>query len=417
MSPDLKTKFIDVKNRLKSTDSDERRWAIYELEPFEAIDVINILVAAIQDENRAVRESASEVLESMSPEICTKELTPLLGSERIEVRNITASVLVKYGQSAVHDLIPALVDSNEDVRKFSADILGLARNVAAVPDLCKSALEDEVDTVSVSSVEALGKIGDASALKSLYTIFDRQKGMEPEAIEAIGLIGSEDSVEFMTERLHHEEPVITFAIIDALGNLGHANALGALQNFIPDAPDYLKEHIAQAILKIGQNANCLVLDVKRQQFIATVIESLNSGDEEVIALVLHQFTLSPDSATMGEFFNNIQSLPSNVIVGMISHAKQYEGYSDAVIELVKHEDDWVAYSALEAFDKLPIDKATPVLLEILKNYSGIRLLAAMRAIEFVKPAGAKEILATLAQDEQDEIRIEAQRVLDGWETP
>ncbi len=414
MNSGVQKKLENVQQRLQSEDSDERRWAIYDLEPFDAADVVEILVEAIQDENRAVREAASEVMESLSPEVCTKKLTPLLGSERIEVRNITASVLVKYGQSAVQDLIPALVDTNEDVRKFSADILGLAWNTAAVPDLCKSAEEDSVDTVAVSSVEALGKIGDPRALKSLYAIFDRQQGMEPEAIEAIGLIGAEESVAFMTERLNHEDPVITFAIIDALGNLGQTAALEALFNYIADAPEYLKDHICQAILKVGQNANQLVLDAKHAEFMGSILESLSVGEEEVIALVLHQFTLNPDSDTIGLFFKNIHSLPSNIIVGLIRHAKQYIGYTDAVIELVKHEDDWVAYSALEAFDNLPIEAASPVLLDILKNYSGIRLLAAMRAVELLKPQGAQEILTTLAQDEQDEIRMEAQRVLDSW---
>lgn len=414
LSSQQQAKLESIQTRLKSEDSDERRWAIYDLEAFEAADIIDILFETIQDENRAVREAASEILESLSPEICTKKLTPLLGSERIELRNITAAVLVKYGQSAVQDLIPALVDPNEDVRKFSADILGLARNSAAVPDLCTSAASDEVATVAVSSVEALGKIGDAAALPTLYEIFDRQQGMEPEIIEAIGLIGEEESVKFLAERLDHDDPVITFAIIDAFGNLGDINALAPLIDYLQRAPDFLQDHICQAILKIGQSSNALVIDAKEEKFMTSMFEALGAGDEEVVALILHQFTLGPDNAAIAEFIKNIDQLPSNVIVGLIRHANEYENFTEVIIELVKHEDDWVAYSALESFDKIPLESAEPVLLDILNNFKGLRLLAAMRAVEILDLRAAEETLTTLVNDDQDEIQVEAQRILDTW---
>ena len=414
VNTELKQKLENILFRLKSSDSDERRWVIYDLGAFEAIAVIDILVEGIQDDNRAVREAASEILESLEPEVCTGKLTPLLGSERIEVRNITASVLVKYGQSAVKDLILALVDPNEDVRKFSADILGLARNSEAVPNLCQSALEDEVSNVAVSAVEALGKIGDPGALPALYKLFDRNRGLEPEVVEAIGLIGQEESVKFLTDRLEQEDPVITFAIIDAFGNLGQASALASLYKFMDTAPDFLRDHICLAILKIGQSANHLVLDEQQVQFMESVFEALTTVEEEVIALVLHQFTLQPNNPTIAEFFNKIETLPSNVIVGLIRHAKGYAGYADALLKLVNHEDDWVAYSALESFDNIPLEQAQPVLLSILKNFSGLRLLAAMRSVELFELKEALDILQILATDEQEEIRTEAQRILDNW---
>ncbi len=409
-----KLKMDKILLRLQSPDSDERRWAIYDLDTYESSDIIDILANSIQDENRAVREAASEILEIQASDICTPKLIPLLGSQRIEVRNVTASVLVKYGQSAVKDLIDALVDPNEDVRKFSADILGLARNPEAIADLCKSALEDEVNTVAVSSIEALGKIGGLSALPTLYEIFDRQQGMEAEAVEAIGLIGGEASVEFLSKRLEHADPIINFAIIDAFGNLGQSSGLPALYKFMLNAPDYLEEHISQAILKIGQIANCIVLKESEKNFMNRVLNSLASGDDEVTALVLHQFTLGLDEKTLAQFFRAVKKLPSNIIVGLIRHAKGFEGYNAALIDLVKHEDDWVAYSALESFYQIPQETSVPVLLDILQNYNGLRLLAAMRVVDSMNLVQAQAVLQGLLEDEQDEIRIEAQRILDSW---
>lgn len=414
MDTQQKLKMDKILLRLESPDSDERRWAIYDLDGYESHDIINILANSIQDENRAVREAASEILETQAPEICTPQLIPLLGSKRIEVRNITASVLVKYGHSAVKDLIDALVDPNEDVRKFSADILGLARNPEAVADLCKSALDDKVNTVAVSSIEALGKIGDLSALPTLYAIFDRKQGMEAEVVEAIGLIGGADSVTFLSQRLEHPDPIINFAIIDAFGNLGQESGLPALYQFMVNAPDYLEEHICQAILKIGQIANTIVLLENEKSFMVRVMNSLASGDDEITALVLHQFTLGLDDKTLAQFFNVVNKLPSNIIVGLIRHAKGYEGYNEALKGLVKHEDDWVAYSALESFHQMSEEEALPVLLDILQNYNGLRLLAAMRVVESMKLVQAQAILQGLLKDEQDEIRIEAQRILDSW---
>jgi HEAT repeat protein len=49
---------------------------------------------AIQDQNRAVREATSEVMSTLPAESVLPPVVPLLGSNRIEVRNIVASLLV-----------------------------------------------------------------------------------------------------------------------------------------------------------------------------------------------------------------------------------------------------------------------------------------------------------------------------------
>lgn len=204
---------------------------MYDLEQYAPEETAPLLITAIQDVHRAVRESASEMLETIPPSFVSKELVPLLGSERIEIRNIVADILTRFGDAAVEDLIDALKHGNEDVRKFAADILGLNGSLLAVKGLCKSSFEDEVDNVSSAAVMALGKIGSPDALETLYKVVTEKVDVRGEAIEAIGLIGDEKSAEFLESQLGHGTTLIQYAVIDALGNLGTDNSIEKLKVF------------------------------------------------------------------------------------------------------------------------------------------------------------------------------------------
>ncbi len=93
---------------LDHEDSDVRRWAIYDLGQFPAETIVEHLVRCAEDEHRAVREAAAEVITSVPAELCLRPLTPLLGSPRIEVRNLVAALIAKFGDAAVEYLMEAL---------------------------------------------------------------------------------------------------------------------------------------------------------------------------------------------------------------------------------------------------------------------------------------------------------------------
>lgn len=407
----MKESLENIVERLSAEDSDERRRAVYELEGQETEQILSHLVRAIQDENRAVREAASEILETLPAEHCAAQLTPLLGSERIEVRNVTAAVLVRYGESAVKELIEALRDENEDVRKFSADILGLARNPEAVPELCRTSLEDDVATVAVSAVEALGKIGDSAAHDTLVEILQSGRGMKAEAAEAIGLIADPGAAKVLMSNLDDPDPIIAYAIVDALGNLGSADTLEPLQGMLAQAPDFLEEPICQAVLKIGYKTNSNVLETGPQRMSSFIMNSIDEESEELLPLVQQQLQLVEGEDFLRAWFEHSMTLPASIVVTMIRKAAQLSSFDKEICGMVDHPDEWVGYTALETIPMLASEMGANTVIDTLKNSSGLRLIAAIKTARVLQLEAAVEILETLLEDENEDVRYEAESAL------
>lgn len=406
--------FETIIKNLSHSDSDERRMAVYDLEEFEPEKTIEYLVKSITDENRAVREAASEVLENIPALLSAKLLTPLLGSVRIEVRNIVASVLVSYSDGVVEEMIPALFDENEDVRKFSADILGLAGSSKAVEGLCKSSLKDEVTNVRSSSVEALGKIGSSDALPCLYQIVDSESGTRSEAAEAIGLIGDQSSTEFLHSKISEKDPLVLFGIVEALGNIGSVSSIPILNSMLVQSHDLLKKEIVSAILKIGYKSNTEILDSDAVELLDVLINLLGEQDEEITELVNYQLSLKPASTVLEKFLIYTDDLPSSMLVTLINSASQYENLYSNISGLINHPDDWVAYTAIEALGNYRTDQIADLMIEILNNGSGLKVVAAINQAVTHKLESAVPAIKKLAEGNDFEIAGTAERALEDF---
>jgi len=405
-------KFKHIIAQLMNEDSDERRWAVYDLEDFEPVDSIEYLVKAIQDENRAVRDAASEVLQGMPHELSTKLLTPLLGSTRIEVRNIVATVLVTYGEAAVAELQTSLFDKNEDVRKFVVDILGLAGSDKAVPGLCKVSLKDRVDNVRSSAVEALGKIRSAEALPALYEILKSQEGPIAEAAEAIGHIGQAESIPLLEQSLKTKDPLLAFAVVEALGKIGIESSLLPLYNMLEESPGLLKAEIILSILSIGKRQSKLVLGDDFPQLIGLILQRLAEDDTNLAELVSCQFALSPSSDILKLFYVRAYDLPSNILIKLIRCSKNNPSLEQEVCSLADHSDEWVGFTAVENLSESGSDLTRGKILQILENGEGMKVLAAINMAVLLNQPEALPLLKTLENSKNPDIRNASSRAYD-----
>jgi HEAT repeat protein len=398
----------EIKTRLGSEESDERLWAVYDLENFPPEETVDLLVSAMEDDHRAVREAASEVLGSVPPELSTAKLVPLLGSPRIKVRNITAALLTRYGDAAVEKLIEALEDGNEDVRKFAADILGLNGSELSVEGLCKASLDDPVENVSVSAIEALGKIASPKALPTLYKIIEEKKVMVLESIEAIGLIGSAESVPFLVKHLKNDDIMVTFSVIDALGNIGSRNTIQPLIELLKENNAILEEPICRAILKIGERNKINVFN----DYADVLLEpALNSFSDEANAeyddLIAFQLNLNPSRTVLKSFFDHSHKLPSALLVTMINQVKGEASLLEKIKETTKHYDDWVSYTAIEALSAYSPEEAAPILIELLENGRETTVVATIKTVVKLTLKEAKPKLESLTRAENEDIRAVA----------
>ena len=404
-------RLAEIVANLKAEDSDDRRWVMYDLEELDPKITLPYLIEGILDEHRAVREAASEVLENVPAEVGARELVPLLGSERIEVRNIVAAIFVKYGEAVIDPLLEALFNGNEDVRKFSADILGLTRKETAVESLCQVVLEDEVENVAISAVEALGKIGSSMALPTLFKVLNGDRGMQAEAAEAIGLIADPGAVGELEKHLTVSNPIIQYAVIEALGTLGQESSLDKLQPLIDTAPDILKEQITRTILTIGHKRDCCVLGRFSGDLLNYLPNLMQDHQQEMVNLLSHQLTLSPSKEILERLFQISEKLPSSLLVALINTVKDKPDMLQHICHLVDVEDDWVAYTALEALGEHDQQMAVETIQKVLHEGDGLPVLAALKTVGRLNLTAARHDILRLTQHIDEDIRGAAERAL------
>lgn len=224
------------RQRLSSTEVEERRDALMRLGNLKRPDASRAAAAALNDEIPAVRVAAAHAILSLP---CAE---------------------------AANLLFPLLKDKNEFVRREAAFALGESRSHAATTTLVDLMLHDKKASVRGAAAVALGKIGDASALPTLSQIVTgtaskkkKSKAFDEEfvvrsAVRALGQIGSRASVTTLITALQDETNSIETRreAATALGVIGDTSALPALQAaFAAHIDPYLAEAARDAIRQIN----------------------------------------------------------------------------------------------------------------------------------------------------------------------
>ena len=395
---------------LKETDSDVRRWAIYDLEQLPPEATIDYLIQGMEDEHRAVREAAAEVLASVPAEICLRPLTPLLGHARIEVRNLAASIIGKFSDSAVDYLLEALEHENEDVRKFSADILGLAQSELAVDGLAK-ALYDPVENVGVSAAEALGKIQSPKALPHLIQGFQESEYLRRECAEALGLLQIPDGARFLTEHFFETDDILVqYAMVDAMGNAGDLPVLEFLEKKISEFAKPLQLPAAIALLKIARRLEIKLL-IRDTAPLDLIVEAAGEGEEEYEQLLVEQLDESIGPEIISKFTQFKAKYSSHGLVALLKAAAPHAELQSFVIEMTDNQDDWVAYTAVEQLVHVERSAAAKVLRQVLEGQRNMPQLAAIKTAVQLELKEAAEWIRPFLDSDDEDLRALAEEVL------
>ncbi len=125
------------------------------------------LVRLIADSSPVYRQKAMDIVLMAGFKVCLPILEEAVrNDDDADLRNGAMEALVAFGEMAVPHLIKMLIDANEEVRNFSAVMLGEIGNNKAVMPLMNALLDPEPN-VKHAAAEALGKIGDLSAVTAL----------------------------------------------------------------------------------------------------------------------------------------------------------------------------------------------------------------------------------------------------------
>jgi len=234
----LQRRIESEKQRLHSSEVEERRDALMKLGAMKHPDASRAAAAALTDPEPVVRVTAAHAIGSLPP----SEATALL--------------------------IPLLKDKLEFVRREAAYALGEVRGRAAAPPLIELLSTDKEAGVRAAAALALGRIRDDSAVPALTQVLKgtapkkKSKAGENEfvmraAAQALGEIRSRNGIEALIATLANDATpsVVRREAATALGLIGDPSATPALQTALASEDPYLSQSAQQALRRIRAGKN------------------------------------------------------------------------------------------------------------------------------------------------------------------
>lgn len=219
---------------LKDDDWAIREEAAATLGTFRDARAVGPLVQLLGDEDRAVREAAMQALTAIG-EAAVPDLGRCLKGANLTVQESATSILATIADTRVLDvLLSALSSTDWIVRMHAAKGLGRIadpRGIARMMPL----LQDNVKAVRVEAADALARIGEAAVPCLLEALQSREWLVKLHAIEALGKMQSPDTVEPLLFVLFNDPDVaVRTDAVRALGDIGDPRAVDFLLTALND---------------------------------------------------------------------------------------------------------------------------------------------------------------------------------------
>lgn len=226
------------RQRLSSSEVEERRDALMRLAALRHPDASRVAVSALDDTAPIVRATASAAVLCLPSEEGATALLPLLSDKDEFVRQEAAYALGRTrSKSAITPLIERLSKDNKDgVRGAAAVALGQIADESAVVSLAralspqtaipsgeshKSKGEKNVFVLRAAAV-SLGQIGSRAGLPALVATLENEKAdddVRREAARALGLIGDPSAEPALRKVLTARDAYLAHAAHEALSRI------------------------------------------------------------------------------------------------------------------------------------------------------------------------------------------------------
>jgi len=147
-----------LRDWLAGDNADRRWWAVRALAAVGTAAARELLVAALEDPDPAVRACAAQGLGELRAEEAVAGLVRRMADSSPLVSRVAADGLARIGSPAVPALIAALQAGEVLARAGAARALSIIRPQEAIPALC-TALDDPSAIVTYYAEEALEQMG------------------------------------------------------------------------------------------------------------------------------------------------------------------------------------------------------------------------------------------------------------------
>ncbi|MCU1227848.1 MAG: lyase [Acidobacteria bacterium] len=169
-------------------------------------EVVTGLINSLADpENAGKRNSATEALIRIGEPAIEPIVARLQNEEDVDVRLSLVNLLGDLRNDHSYDVLLKLLATEPDINVASSIVssLGKYRDAGALPHLMRALQRDDL-WLKFHVVEALGEIGDRSALPAILPLY-AEKSLRKPVLEAVGKIADVGTVAFLLKIIADEE--------------------------------------------------------------------------------------------------------------------------------------------------------------------------------------------------------------------
>ncbi|MEM3341976.1 MAG: HEAT repeat domain-containing protein [Thermoplasmata archaeon] len=213
-------------------------------------DEIQRHIEELHSKDEATRNRAVELLSHGDAE---KIVPHLLKKLRVPQVGVKCAVIKILGELEAKDavrplMITPLVDSDENVRRVTAEALGKIGQREAVEPLLAN-LPHEEDSVKLAIVVALGRLKDPKAIDLLVKELDNPK-IRRAAADSLAKIGQE-AAEPLVGVIKHPDPEVRMIVLDTLGTIRKESTIEPMIEMLGDTDLKVRNTAIQALAAFG----------------------------------------------------------------------------------------------------------------------------------------------------------------------
>lgn len=212
------------------------------LEEERVKDEIEIQIDLLKDPDWAVRREAVITLGEMGDERCVEPLVRSLRDGDWQVREAAVEALGMVGSPSVDLLVKQLRDWN--VRKYAIRALGKIKDERVLTPLLAQLRSDEFKE---DATEALVELGQPAVEQLLAALKDKDENVRKQAVIALGRIKDPEAVDALIEKLQDKDWFIRLTAAAALETIGDERGREAIKPLLQD-PDLVVKMRVERIL-------------------------------------------------------------------------------------------------------------------------------------------------------------------------
>jgi HEAT repeat protein len=411
-----------------SANADARQMAVWELKRLDPADALPHLLRLVGDEDWRVRKAAAEVLvETASREVITGLIGCLYDGTNAGKRNTAMECLHRIGESILPEVLRELSGTADyDVKLALISLLADLRSEEALQHLLYL-LQREKDTNLLSAaVNSLGHYRRKESVPHLVRLLAYDNPwLQFHCVEALGAVGEPEVLPHILPL--YRRPGLQKSVLDAVSQIAHISTLPFLLEVIR-AEEKVNLSAVHALTSlyharlpelVRQRYRRIVLRKVREAFDRTKIPAMSAilnttPKAEVKKDLLMLFGWIGDPAVLPTLVAYLRHPDfSDCCVHALADFGP-DGW-DAVMPLLRaSEEDEVLIQALRVVRDWTDPRAIPHVLQLLEHPEFPVRLQAIETLSAFRRADLVVYLLALLDDEEPGVQAHAVKVLKEW---